>query len=321
MSAASSLITTVVFSFVIAVSVTPLMNWFKTRGMPLWLSFILVCLVVVIFMMLLAGVLAVSINSFVNGLPSYQDRISELTRSLGDWLKSMGIDAQPVLSMDEAQASNLLNLFIKFMRQVSQALSAWGFILFLAAFMLIESVDHPAKMQKALNIKNPMPKTILKFNRNIRSYIMINVWIGLLCAALNTILLLILGVDFAVMWGALSFLLSFVPMVGFLISVVPPALMALLEFGLLKSGVVVVGYILINTFTDSIIYPRIVSRGLNLSALTVILSVFFWTWVLGPLGAILSVPMTLLIKELILETSDEAQWLAVLMGPASPEES
>jgi predicted PurR-regulated permease PerM len=190
----------------------------------------------------------------------------------------------------------------------------------LAAFMLVESIDQPDKLLKAVRAGNKIPEKVLSFNRDIRSYLAINAWIGFLCAAINTIFLIILGVDFALMWGVLSFIMSFIPMVGFIIALVPPAFMALLQFGVGRAVIVIIGFIIINTLTDNIIYPRLVGKGLNISPLVVILAVFFWAWVLGPLGAILAVPIMLMIKQLILESSDESRWLAVLMEPAHDDE-
>lgn len=319
MSAASSVITTVFFAFIISVSVAPLQGWLHRRGVPQWLAFVLVALAVVAFLMTLVAILIVSINQFVDALPGYRDRIAELRQSTSNFFADMGINIHDIMSIDSFQPDNINNFVVEVARSVSQAISAWGFILLLAAFMLVESIEQPAKLRRAVSEKNPMPEQLISFNRDIRSFIAINAWIGFLCALLNTVLLFLLGVDFALMWGTLSFFLSFIPMVGFVVSMIPPAFMALLEFGLLRAVIVIAGFIIINTFTDNIIYPRVMGRQLNLSALIVILSVFFWAWVLGPLGAILAVPITLMIKQLILESSDESRWLATLMEPAPKE--
>jgi len=316
MRAATSIITTTFFAFIIAVSVTPLQNWLRRRGLPLWLSFTLVALAVVIFILFLVGILAVSVNHFVNALPQYRERIAELKAALTSWLGSYNIDLKDVLALDSFQPENMVDNLVGFMGQISQAMSTWVFIMVLAGFMLIESVDQPDKLLKAVSAKNRIPAQFISFNRDIRSYIAINAWIGFLCAIINTILLVMLGIDFALMWGVLSFLMSFIPMVGFIIALIPPAFMALLQFGVGRAIIVIIGFIIINTLTDNIIYPRLVGKGLNISPLVVIVAVFFWAWVLGPLGAILAVPITLMVKQLILESSDESRWLAVLMEPA-----
>ncbi|MBI5869443.1 MAG: AI-2E family transporter [Actinobacteria bacterium] len=316
---AASILTTFFLAFVIAVSMNPIMAWLKRRGLPQWLAFSIVVLMVLFFMIFVAVVVFVSVQQLTTTLPTYQENIAEMKQSLVDWLNSKGIDLSSVGSLDSFDPHNMVNFFITMLREVSAAISGWMFILFVAAMMLIESTSHPAKLLRAVREGSPMPQRLIDFNRDIRSYLAINAWLGFAVAAMNTVFLLILGVDFALLWGILSFIFSFIPYIGFVVSFVPPTIMALLEFGLGKAILVAAGFIVINTVVDSIINPRIMSRGLNLSALMVILSVLFWSWVMGPLGAILAVPLTLAVKKLVLESSDESRWLAVLMEPENLE--
>lgn len=137
--------------------------------------------------------------------------------------------------------------------------------------------------------------------------------LGLVAAVLDYLLLLVLGVDYALLWGVLSFILSFVPNIGFTLSLVPPMLLALLGGGWVKALVVFGGYQVINNVIDNVIAPRLIGRQMQISALLSFLSVIFWTWVLGPTGAILSVPLTVLLRELALEPTERAD-----IGPPEP---
>jgi AI-2 transport protein TqsA len=112
----------------------------------------------------------------------------------------------------------------------------------------------------------------------------------------------------------LSFLFNYIPNVGYLIALVPPMLMALIEFGLVKAVIVFVGYAVINNFFDMVIGPRYLGKGLDLSTLVTFLAVIFWTWVLGPIGAFLALPLTVMIKKLLLESYEETGLLATLIG-------
>lgn len=318
---ATSVFTTFFLAFVIAVSVSPLQNWLRNRGLPLWLAFSLVVLGVIVFIVAIVLLMLISIQQFVNALPGYQDRITELKQSLQDWLDARGVSPKltgDVMSLDALQASNITSFFVSIAKQISGAISSWSFILFLAAMMLIESTSHPEKLLKALRSGSPMPRRLIDFNKDIRSYIVINAWLGFLVAVINTLLLYFLGVDFAILWGILSFFFSFIPIVGFILSFIPPAFLALLQFGIVKAVIVVVGFIIINTVVDNLLAPRVMARGLNLTPVVVVLSLFFWSWVMGPIGAVLSVPMTLAVKKLVLESSDESRWLAILMEPGEP---
>jgi len=131
--------------------------------------------------------------------------------------------------------------------------------------------------------------------------------------------LLVLGVDLAPLWGVMFFLLSFIPGVGFLLAVIPPVLLALLEHDGLRALFVFVGCLLVDNIVDKAIKPRYMQEGLDLSILVIILSILFWSWVLGPTGAILSVPLTMMVKKLVLESSEETRFIALLMGAGNTE--
>jgi predicted PurR-regulated permease PerM len=130
--------------------------------------------------------------------------------------------------------------------------------------------------------------------------------LGLAAAILNYFVLVLLGVDHALLWGVLSFLLSFVPNIGFAISVIPPVLLALLEGGWVRALIVFAAYQLINIGIDNIIGPRVVAKQMQISALVSFLSVIFWAWVLGPMGAILAVPLTVLIRDFSFPSEEAA---------------
>jgi hypothetical protein len=137
--------------------------------------------------------------------------------------------------------------------------------------------------------------------------------LGLIAAVLDYALLTVLGVDYALLWGVLSFLLSFVPNIGFTLSLIPPTLLALVESGWQEALIVFVGYQVINNVLDNVIGPRFVGREMKISALLSFLSVIFWAWVLGPTGAILAVPLTVLIRDLTFGPADAPD-----MGPPQP---
>ena len=136
---------------------------------------------------------------------------------------------------------------------------------------------------------------------------------GLAAAVVNVILLAIIGVDFALLWGVLSFFMSFVPKIGFFLSLVPPAIMALIQFGLPQMLIVIVAYIVINNVIDNVIVPQFIQESVNISPTVTYLSLVLWAWVLGPIGAILAVPLAITLQA-ILASREETRWLAYMMG-------
>lgn len=147
----------------------------------------------------------------------------------------------------------------------------------------------------------------------MRSYITVNSIFGLIAAVINTALLLALGVDFAFLWGVLSFLLSFVPNIGFVVALVPPAALALIEFGFSRALFVVGGYTIINFLVDNVIKPRFVAESVDLAPIIVVLSLLFWSWLLGPMGALVAVPLSIAAKFLF-ESFEDSRWLALMMS-------
>ena len=137
---------------------------------------------------------------------------------------------------------------------------------------------------------------------------------GLVTGFLDTILFLIMGVDFAVLWGILAFLLSYIPTIGFWLAAIPPTILAFLESGPLAALIVFLGIVIINGFAENVVKPRSMGEGLDISPFVVVFSVILWAAILGPMGAILAIPLTLVIKELILEVDDQNRWMARMMS-------
>ena len=122
----------------------------------------------------------------------------------------------------------------------------------------------------------------------------------------------ILGVDFAILWGLVAFLLNYVPIIGSIIAAIPAILLALIQLGVAPALLTCLGYVVVNVIFGSILEPRFMGRGLGLSTLVVFLSLVFWGWILGPVGMILSVPLTMIVK-IALESSDDTHWIAVML--------
>jgi AI-2 transport protein TqsA len=145
----------------------------------------------------------------------------------------------------------------------------------------------------------------------------IKTWMSLATGIAVFIWLVIIGVNYAVLWGLLAFFLNYVPNIGSIIAAIPAVLLALIQLGLVKSIIVAGGFTVINLLIGNVIEPRFMGRGLGLSTLVVFLSLLFWGWVLGPVGMLLSVPLTMTAK-IALDSRDETRWLAILLGPEIP---
>jgi predicted PurR-regulated permease PerM len=191
-------------------------------------------------------------------------------------------------------------------------------MLMVLIFFLLATPGLSTKLRLGSAANNPNLTRFRGLARDLREYVSITTWINLLVGVVNTVFLLLLGVDYALLWGLLSFLMGYIPNVGFWIALIPPFLLALLEFGAARALLVLVGYVVINGGVQNFLQPRMMGAGLNLSPFIVVLSLFFWGWVLGPMGALLAVPLTMIVKEVFLEAYDDTRGLAELMSADTP---
>ena len=210
----------------------------------------------------------------------------------------------------------LLQLAVSFVGGIVSGLTNSGLIILTTIFFLVEALAMPRKVQSVAQKSSPSVQRILLLFQELRQYMAINAGVGLLTAIINVILLTIMGIEFAVLWGILAFFLSFIPNVGFVISVIPPALMALLQYGPREMLIVIVAYNVINFLADNVVKPRFIEKGVNISVLQTFLSLILWGWVLGPIGAILAVPMAIIIQA-VFNSRPETRWLGYLMGSGS----
>ena len=196
---------------------------------------------------------------------------------------------------------------------LSSVLTDTFLILLTVVFTLLEAADFPKKLPLVLKIPERSLSTIEKFSQSAKRYLVIK---NLISAAVGLVIwlwLVILGVDYPVLWGTLSFLLNYVPNIGAIIAALPVVLLALVQLGVGYSLLTILGFVVVHIVLDSIIEPKLTGKGLSLSTLVVFLSMVFWGWVLGPIGMILSVPMTSLVK-IALESYEETRGFAIMLG-------
>jgi predicted PurR-regulated permease PerM len=317
---AAPIVNLILLSFLLAMSVTPLMEWAIRKGVSPGFAVTITILAVVFGGLALATLMGVSIARMIDELPAYQPRLVEIKDSLMAFLAGAGIDATALFSSERLQPQRLMQLATKLLSAGLGMVSMSLVIILIVVFILIEAAAHLGKLQRGEEANGGMSR-YFTFGKDVRKYMAIVSLTGMIVGVCNTILLLVLGVDFPVMWGVLSFLLNFVPSVGFIISLLPPALLALLEFGWGKALIVVIGFFLFNSVSENVVKPRFMQKGLELSFLLIVLSLVVWTWALGPMGTILGVPLTMVLHRIYREYGDAGQAKPQLqtLGASIPE--
>jgi predicted PurR-regulated permease PerM len=236
----------------------------------------------------------------------------------------LGVDVDNLAADPLTSPQKLVETAAGFVGGIVSGLSNWGLIVMTGIFFLVEATIMPRKVSSVAQESDRGAQQILHLFQGLRQYMVINAFVGALAAVFNVIFLAIMGVEFAILWGVLSFFFSFVPNIGFIISVIPPAIMALLQFGVTEMLIVIGVYIGINFLIDNLIKPRFIQEGVNISASVTFLSLVIWGWVLGPIGAILAVPMSIILQA-IFDSREETRWVAYMMGsgaePFKPDEA
>ena len=184
--------------------------------------------------------------------------------------------------------------------------------------MLLEITSLPKKLSKVFINPDESMSQVYTVYQKINKYFGIKTLVSLGTGLLVYFFLLIIGVDYPLLWAVLAFTLNFIPNIGSIIAAIPPVLLTIIQIGFIEAIVVLAGFIIINTIMGNLIEPKFMGKGLELSTLVVFLSLIFWGWVLGPIGMLLSVPLTVTIK-IALESSEDTRWLAILLGPETTD--
>ena len=311
MREAASMINTLLLGIIIVLSASPLLHWLQSKKAPDWLAYVLTLTAIVAVFGTLVVLLVVAANRLAESIPIYQAQLQDLQQDIEQFLEELGLagvqmaDAIALVSPEE-----IANWILNFLSGLVGVFSDIIVVALIVIFLLIDTFSIPQKVAAELNAGNDYVKRIFEFGTDIREYVYITTIVGLFTGILDTIFFFIMGVDFAVLWGILAFLLSYIPTIGFWLAAIPPTFLALLESGPIAALVVFLGIVIINGFAENVIKPRSMGSGLNLSPFVVVFSVIFWSGILGPMGAILSIPMTMIIKELVLEVDEQNAWMA-----------
>ena len=314
MRAARDLVVPFLLAVFIAVLCLPLLGWLRRKGVPNLLAVFLIAATFLVIGSILATVVGMSVNAFVEALPGYQARMDTGTVALFDWLKSKNVHLSAQGLLNYFAPSKAMTFTESVVSGLSVLLGNGLVILFIAGFILMEASSFPRKLRAA--VRNP-EKTLAafeKFGKAAQRYLLIKTFTSAATGLAIWLCLTIIGVDYALIWGLLAFLLNFVPYVGPLLAAIPAVLLALVQLGIGHALLTILGYVCVNTVIG-LLEPRLMAGGVGgLSALVVFLSLIFWGWILGPMGAVLSVPLTTIVK-IALESHEDSHWVATMLGP------
>ncbi len=290
------------------------------RSMPSWLASTVLLVGVYLLLAVLGVMLLVSLARLAQLLPQYQAEFQSELASLDKTLNSWGISDSELEKMkDSVNISRVAGLASSVLGSLLGVLGNFFFIVTLLLFLAFDGARTEKLMAHARGFRPHLVDALGSFARGTRSYLSVSAIFGLIVAVVDTAALALLGVPGAFVWGVLAFVTNFIPNIGFVIGVIPPALIALLDGGPGLMVWVIVIYSVVNFVIQSIIQPKIVGDTVGLSTSLTFLSLVFWTWILGPLGAILAVPMSLLVRSVLVDAEPDHAWMTPLISGRAPE--
>ena len=318
MKYAAPLLVPFLLSVFIAVISFPLMSLLQQKGLPKGLSITLVMLLVIFIGISLAFLIGSSISDFSQSSLEYQQRISAEWGQIIHWLNNHGISVADSIK-EVADPAAALGLVSSILKGFGSVLTNSFLIILTVVFILIEAAGFT---QKFISLNNSGSESLQSdgkmfsqvFVDKLRSYMSMKTIISMATGILIAVAMWLIGVDYPVLWGVLAFMLNFVPNIGSIIAAVPAVMLALVQLGFTSALLVAAVFVAVNVMIGSIIEPKYMGKGLGLSTLVVFVSLVFWGWVLGPVGMLLSVPLTITVK-LALDSEPETQWLGQLLGP------
>ena len=256
-------------------------------------------------------------------LPTYQAQFTHLTDELRAWLGSLGVGPDQIkAAISKINFSSVAGLLGDLLASLAGVFSNMLLLLFVVAFMALDAVRFSRRLSLVRPERPEIVGALDSFVAGTRTYLLVSTIFGLIVAVIDTGFLWWVGVPLPLLWGLLAFITNYIPNVGFIIGVVPPALLGLLQGGPKLMIIVIIGYSLINFVIQSIIQPKVMADAVNLSLTLTFVSLIFWTFVIGAMGAVLAVPLTLLTKALLLDVDPNTRWISSLItgGPTPPED-
>lgn len=312
MSSAASIINPFLVSVFLAILFSPLLFWLKRLGVPESVAVIVIVVGFLAFMLLFMIFMGRSLNSITMKLPAYQSRLAELITTVYVWLNEKGIDVAQTPLSDHITPRKVMGVFNYGLSVLSGLLTNMFLIVLTVLFILLELPLLPRKLQKAFPDSQGPQSHFKTFAESVNRYIGFKALFSAATGLCIWGLLTLIGVEFAGTWGLLAFLLNFIPSIGSIIAAFPAILWALLQIDLSAALWTLTAYLLVNIVIGSLLEPRFIGRSLGLSTLVVFLSMIFWGWVLGPIGMVLSVPLTMVVK-LALASDPSTRWTAIML--------
>lgn len=318
----SSIAGPVVLALVLVIAVSPVRQWLTRRRAPIWVIVAVPLALVIVFLLGMVAVLTVSVAQMAMLIPTYSNELNQLVADAQRWAAGLGYGSAEISqALESLDPGQLLQLAQQLLSGLLGVLSS---LFLIVVLLLAMSLDAPV-FARTLGVlgsgRSSMIAALMNFAHKVRRYLIVSTLFGIICAVLDVGALYLLGVPLPLLWGILAFITNYIPNIGFVIGLVPPALLGLLEGGPRTMILVIVAYMAINVVIQSFIQPKFLGDAVGLSTTVTFLSLILWTFVLGPLGALLAIPLSLLARALLVDSDPGAGWAGALISGELPAEA
>jgi len=315
MRAASSLLVPFLLAMFLAVLCATPLRWLTTHHVPRVIAVILLLIIILSLGTVIGGILGTTIVDLSRQTPRYEAGFQRQLAGLEAFLNRFGIEGSRQIITEYFDPSRLFGVMGTLVTSIGQVLANGALILLTMIFALLEMSGFPTKIRAAFGDRDATEaqEGMHRIGMSVRRYVALKTVISLGTGIGIFIWLSVLGVDYAVLWGVVAFLLNFIPNIGSFVAAIPAVLLASIQLGFGSAVVAALGFMIVNVLFANILEPRIMGYGVGLSTLVVFVSLVFWGWVLGPVGMLLSVPLTV-IFQMVLATNESTRWIAILLG-------
>jgi predicted PurR-regulated permease PerM len=320
MRVAQDILAPAILALVIAIAVSPVQAWLARR-LPGWAAMITTIVVTFAGLGVFVGAIGWSLYQFGTQIPQYQAQFNALVDDIAQAAEDLGVSQEQVDSvLGLVDFGAVAGIALDLAQGLYGAITALSFIVALLFFLLVDGGSFGRRFAAVKRIRPGVARTLTDFGVGVRRYLVVTTVFGLIVATFDVILLLIVGVPLAFVWGVLAFLTGYIPTIGLIIGLIPPVIIALLEDGWPTALVVLVGYLVINNGIQNIVQPKFIGDAVGFNIATSFLSLVVWGFVLGPLGALLAIPMSLLARAVLSDRDPGRRWMGILLGDQPPPE-
>ena len=304
------------FALTLVITVRPLVALASRHHVPRPISAVGAIILIYAFVIGLFVALGVAIAQLVETLPDYSGKFEAIWAQFQVLLGRFGVDQSTLMS----QVSGMLDTsrIVMLAQGMLSQVTSFGSVLMIMALTVVFLMFDMSRIElraRALTILKPeIAAALAGFAKAVRSYWLVSTIFGLIVAVLDVVALGILGVPMAVTWGVLSFITNYIPNIGFFIGLIPPALLALVDSGPWTALWVVVAYAALNFVIQTLIQPKFTGDAVGLNTTTTFLSLLFWAEVIGALGTILAIPLTLFVKALLIDSDPRSRWVSIFLS-------